>query len=97
MIIILGSERLYSDMLKKFNSTLAGDEQVHVLRATKSGGCIDREEGYKKQLRHEQIRTYFFGTPKNTLSPLTISVDFKDLNLLKIADRKFCSKVIYQH
>ena len=36
-------------------------EPISVIKLAKSGGCVDRDETYMRQLRHAQIRTYFFG------------------------------------
>lgn len=87
VILVLGSERLFSDMSRRFASIGdSGDEAVHVLKLTKTGGAVERDKTYMKQLHQAQIRAYFFGTPKNTLSPHTTSVDFNSLNILKFAD-----------
>lgn len=89
VILILGSERLYSDMSRRFTSpsTTPDDERVHVLRLPKSGGCVDRDENYMRALRQAQVREYFFGSPRNTLSPHTLNLGFEELSILKMNDR----------
>lgn len=42
-----------------------------------------------QQLRQAQIRSYFFGTPKNTLSPHTTTVEYGALHIYKVANRKY--------
>lgn len=87
---MLGSERLYSDMTRRFaHAGSDDDEAVHVLKLTKSGGCVERDSIYLQQLRQAEIRNYFFGNPKNTLSPHTTSVEFNAISIFRVADRKF--------
>ncbi|EPS32593.1 hypothetical protein PDE_07553 [Penicillium oxalicum 114-2] len=68
-IVILGSERLYSTMVKQYDqkpsasaSATIFDERISVLKLSKSGGCVDRDESFRKATRESQIRSYFFGT-----------------------------------
>ncbi|RAK79911.1 cleavage polyadenylation factor subunit CLP1 [Aspergillus fijiensis CBS 313.89] len=67
-ILVIGSERLYSSMMKEFDnkptasaSAVASDERISVIKLSKSGGCVDRDAAFMKAVRESQIRTYFFG------------------------------------
>lgn len=85
VVLVLGSERLYSDMLRKFEGTKASTEEpVTVVKLAKSGGCVDRDETYMKQVRQAQIREYFFGDDKRALSPHTQLVDFSQAAVYKV-------------
>ncbi|CAO2654898.1 Nn.00g116310.m01.CDS01 [Neocucurbitaria sp. VM-36] len=85
VLITLGSERLYSDLARKFSNQIRDpSESVSVIRLDKSGGCVDRSEEYMKALRHAQIREYFFGKGDETLAPSSQTADFADLNLFNI-------------
>ncbi|KAJ4368310.1 Cleavage polyadenylation factor subunit clp1 [Neocucurbitaria cava] len=85
VLITLGSERLYSDLTRKFSSQNRDpSESVSVIRLDKSGGCVDRSEEYMRSLRHAQIREYFFGKGDETLAPSSQTADFADLNLFNI-------------
>ena len=87
VIVVMGSERLYSDMNRRFgNQKGASNETVTVVRVDKSGGCVDRDENYLKQFRQAQIREYFFGSANNTLSPHMQQVDFGQLHIYKLAE-----------
>ncbi|KAI9842178.1 MAG: Cleavage polyadenylation factor subunit clp1 [Thelocarpon superellum] len=87
VLLVLGSERLYSDMLRRFGGTKTStDESITVLKLSKSGGCVDRDEAYMKQARQAQVREYFFGDAKRTLSPHTQQVDFSQVHILKIRE-----------
>ena len=86
ILITLGSERLYSDLTRKFSSrsTFDPSETVTVLRLDKSGGCVDRTEDYMRTLRHAQIREYFFGKGDEALAPSSQMADFSDLNIFRV-------------
>ncbi|KAJ4985835.1 pre-mRNA cleavage complex II protein clp1 [Stagonosporopsis vannaccii] len=84
ILLTLGSERLYSDLSRKFSSR--PDEPVSVLRIDKSGGCVDRSPEYMKTLRHAQIRQYFFGHGEDALAPSSMTADYGDLNIFRIVE-----------
>ena len=89
MIVVLGSERLYSDMLRRFNGQkTSSGETIAVIKVDKSGGCVDRDESYQEQFRQAQIREYFFGDAKTTLSPHTQQIDFSSVTIYKLAECK---------
>ncbi|TGZ84796.1 Clp1-domain-containing protein [Ascodesmis nigricans] len=83
-IVVLGSERLYSDMTRRFEER--AQNPVAVVKLQKSGGCVDREESYLKQTRETAIKGYFFGEPKRTLSPYTLTVGFDEMHLWKVGE-----------
>ncbi|KAL3470919.1 putative mRNA cleavage factor complex II protein Clp1 [Aspergillus californicus] len=69
-ILVIGSERLYSLMMKNYDnkpssspSAAASDERISVVKLSKSGGCVDRDAAFMKAVSESQIRTYFFGNP----------------------------------
>ncbi|KAJ5713397.1 uncharacterized protein N7483_010578 [Penicillium malachiteum] len=93
-IVVLGSERLYHDMVKQYDNkpsssaaAVAFDERVSVVKLSKSGGCVDRDAAFLKKTRESQIRSYFFGnsalstTSAITLSPSTVQLDFASLTV----------------
>ncbi|KAH7031414.1 Pre-mRNA cleavage complex II protein Clp1-domain-containing protein [Microdochium trichocladiopsis] len=85
IIVVLGSERMTSDLQKRFGShrtTL--DEEVTVVGLDKSGGVVERDATFMQQVREAAIREYFFGDARNTLSPFTQQVDFAALSLWRI-------------
>lgn len=87
VLVVLGSERLYSDMARRFNGhRTSTDETISVVKLDKSGGCVDRDEAYMKQARQAQIREYFFGDAKITLSPHTQQMDFNQVTIYKVAE-----------
>lgn len=100
VLFILGSERLYSDLSRKYSNRM--EDPVSVIRLDKSGGCVDRNETYMQQLRQSQIRAYFFGTGgENALGPNSQMADFGDLSIFRIRDGKYlywpkilCAKLI---
>lgn len=95
-ILVLGSERLYSTVAKQYDNKPSSsataavfDEHVSVIKLSKSGGCADRDEAFRKATRESSIRTYFFGNPMPltspssaiTLSPHAQQLDFAALPL----------------
>ncbi|KAJ5746147.1 hypothetical protein N7520_011329 [Penicillium odoratum] len=95
-IVVLGSERLYSNIVKQYDNKPSAsaaaavfDERISVVKLSKSGGCVDRDAAFLKKTRESQIRSYFFGNsaPSNalttaiTLSPSTLQVDFASLTV----------------
>ena len=89
VLIVLGSERLYSDMTRRFakkSANIASD--ISVVKLDKSGGCVDRDSQYLQQLRQSQIREYFFGNAKNTLSPHSQFVNFDEVSIYRPVERK---------
>ena len=85
IILTLGSERLYSDMQRRFSSyKISTSEEITIIKLDKSGGCVDRDDTYMQQMREAALREYFFGNAKHTLSPHTQYVSFDELTIYKI-------------
>lgn len=85
VMITIGSERLYSDMQRRYQS----QPNVTVVKVPKSGGCVDRDEAFLQQAQQQSIRQYFFGDAKRTLSPYTIMVEFDTLKVYRIVERTY--------
>lgn len=83
-ILVIGAERLFNEMKRRFSSN--SSDPVTVVRLDKSGGCVDRDESYMKTMRQQQIREYFFGHGSVNLSPYTNQVDFAHLSVYHIID-----------
>jgi polyribonucleotide 5'-hydroxyl-kinase len=80
-IVVLGSERLYSTMVKQYDNRPSAsasanifDERISVLKLSKSGGCVDRDDAFRKATRESQIRTYFFGNPIPSTASAALSL-----------------------
>lgn len=77
-------------MLRRYNGhSTGGGEPITIVKLDKSGGCVDRDDGYMRQFRQAQVREYFFGDAKNDLSPHTQQLDFSQLNIYKIAESEW--------
>ncbi|KAF8461398.1 hypothetical protein BDZ91DRAFT_777226 [Kalaharituber pfeilii] len=95
-LAVVGSERLYSDLLRRYESTastpsnptqLTTPHPVSVIKIPQSGGCVDRPQSFIRAQVHHQVKSYFFGeSPKRTLSPYTMTIDFSLLHLYRITD-----------
>ncbi|KAG9965194.1 mRNA cleavage and polyadenylation factor IA/II complex, partial [Aureobasidium melanogenum] len=86
VVLTLGSERLYNDLLRKFASPKSSDDVVHVFRISKSGGAVARDESLMRQARQQQIKNYFFGDSRTSLNPHGQWWDFGDLTIYKAVD-----------
>lgn len=74
-------------MNRRFMKQAAGaGRTINVLKLDKSGGCVDRDAEYLRQLRQTQTREYFSGDPRNLLSPHTQQIDFTDISVHKIVE-----------
>ncbi|KAA8652485.1 hypothetical protein EYZ11_005227 [Aspergillus tanneri] len=80
-ILVIGSERLYSIMMKNYDnkpsasaSAAASDERISVVKLSKSGGCVDRDATFMNAVRESQIRTYFFGNPIPSTASAALSL-----------------------
>lgn len=92
-IICLGSERLYSEMVKRYDgqptvsrtSNSFPPDTISVIKLAKSGGCVDRDESYMTAFRAAQVKTYFYGNPRLSngvaLQPRHQQVDFSTLTV----------------
>ncbi|KAI0408979.1 Pre-mRNA cleavage complex II protein Clp1-domain-containing protein [Xylaria palmicola] len=85
IIIVLGSERVGSEMQKRFaGQTTSVGETVTVVGLDKSGGVMERDEAFMQSVRESAIKDYFFGNAKLTLSPFTQQVDFAAVSVWRI-------------
>ncbi|KAJ5147981.1 hypothetical protein N7526_001333 [Penicillium atrosanguineum] len=80
-ILVIGSERLYSAMVKQYDDQPSSsataavfDERISVVKLSKSGGCVDRDVAFHKATRESQIRSYFFGNPIATTGTSALSL-----------------------
>ncbi|KAI1339515.1 Clp1-domain-containing protein [Xylariaceae sp. FL0016] len=87
IVVVLGSERVSSEMQKRFagQKTSLGEELAVVL-LDKSGGVVERDATFMQQVREAAMREYFFGDAKATLSPSTQQVDFSTLSIWRVND-----------
>jgi polyribonucleotide 5'-hydroxyl-kinase len=83
MILTIGSERLSSDLTRRFQNAKSGEDAATVLRISKPGGAIERDNAFMKHLRAQQVRHYFFGSGKEALNPHSHSVPFADLDIFR--------------
>ncbi|CAO3627356.1 unnamed protein product [Cunninghamella blakesleeana] len=82
VVVVLGHERLYSDMTKIYKNT----ENISIVKLIKSGGVVERDRQFKTQLQRAKIQEYFYGTPKCELSPYSMLVGFGDINVWRVGE-----------
>ena len=92
IVIVLGSERIYSELARRFaNQRTSLGEAITVVSLDKSGGVVERDQTFMQQSREASIKEYFFGDSKRTLSPFTQTVDFGGLTIFKVQEGTFLS------
>jgi len=87
VLLVLGSERLYNDMARKFGNAKNAEDVVHVFRISTPGGAVARDETHMRQVRQQQIKTYFFGEAKAPLNPHGQWWDFSELSIYKAVNK----------
>ena len=88
VLLVLGSERLYSEMKRRFSAP-GLDEPVTIIKLDKSGGCVDRDETYMRKFREAQIKEYFYGHGNMGLSPFTQLVEYNQVTIYRINDGNY--------
>ncbi|KAI4238643.1 MAG: hypothetical protein LQ349_000954 [Xanthoria aureola] len=87
VLVVVGSERLYSDMLRRFNGQPIGiGETTTVIKLDRSGGSVDRDEDFLRRSRKAQFLRYFYGDPKMELHPRTTECDFSHVSIYRVPD-----------
>jgi polyribonucleotide 5'-hydroxyl-kinase len=72
-------------MGRRFSAfTTSTGEPITLVKLDKSGGCVDRDDGFMQETREGAIKEYFFGDSKSTLSPHTQQMGFDDVTIYKI-------------
>lgn len=104
VLLVVGNEKLYSDMKKIFGTMVninrapsnnnktpnqkSAPSSVTVVKVPKSGGVVDRDADFLVSVQSQLINEYFYGTSKQSLSPYTVTVDYSILNIYRIAEDK---------
>ncbi|KAG1175626.1 hypothetical protein G6F70_003966 [Rhizopus microsporus] len=83
VVIVLGHERLYSDMNKLLSNR---KPNISIIKLAKSGGVVERDREYKSMLQRTKIHEYFYGTPKCELLPYSMLVNYDDIKIWRVGD-----------
>ncbi|KAK9476399.1 Pre-mRNA cleavage complex II protein Clp1-domain-containing protein [Lipomyces japonicus] len=83
VIVTIGHERLYNDLLKKFQPK----KSITVVKVPRSGGVVEHDAAYLRATQQRAIKEYFHGSPKNPLSAYTMTIDSNLLTAFKIDEQ----------
>lgn len=83
VVIVLGHERLYSDMNRILN---AKQPEISIIKLAKSGGVVERDKQFKNLLQRTKVHEYFYGTPKCELSPYSMLINYDDVKIWRVGD-----------
>jgi len=78
-VLVIDHERLFSDLSRKYSNA-----SIRMVKLIKSGGVITRSQPYRRKMRIDRIREYFYGCGKDTLYPYQTVLDFKEVIIYKI-------------
>ena len=82
VIVVLGHERLYNDMVRRYSDKSG----IAVVKLARSGGAVELNDTYIHQLQSYHTKQYFYGDLKNVLSPVSRTLDFKNIRVYRIAE-----------
>lgn len=79
-IAVVGNERLYSELTRRFTG-------LTVVRLPKSGGVVDNDDTWNRKIQRLCLQQYFYGVPRQPLSPYTVTVRFNNLTVWRVLER----------
>ncbi|ORX44933.1 Clp1-domain-containing protein [Hesseltinella vesiculosa] len=82
VIIVLGHERLYSDLTRIYNDR----QDISVVKLHKSGGVVERDRAFRTQTQKAKIHEYFYGTSNYELAPYSMLLNFSDLHVWRVGE-----------
>jgi len=82
VIVVLGHERLYNDMVRRYSDKSG----VAVVKLARSGGAVELSDAYVQKLQNYRTKQYFYGELKNVLSPVSRTLDFKNIKVYRLAE-----------
>ncbi|QPG73729.1 hypothetical protein FOA43_001042 [Brettanomyces nanus] len=80
VLVVIGNERLLVDLKRKLKYD---SSKLKLLKVSKSSGCIDVDDKYKREMQQRAIKEYFYGMDNSQLSPYTIMVNLKEFIFMK--------------
>ncbi|ODV91417.1 hypothetical protein CANCADRAFT_19614, partial [Tortispora caseinolytica NRRL Y-17796] len=85
VIVVIGHERIYSDLRKRFADKFPS---ASVVRVPESGGVVEREDSYIRAVQQKQIREYFYGSPtaSHVLNPFSTSLDLSKKVIYRVLE-----------
>ncbi|KAK3822824.1 MAG: Pre-mRNA cleavage complex II protein Clp1-domain-containing protein [Benniella sp.] len=87
VIIVLGYEKLYSDMSRLHQKPATQSSPgVAVIKLAKSGGVVERDSAFRRQTQNQKIREYFYGTSKLELAPYSTMINYHDIEILRVGE-----------
>lgn len=86
-IFVISHERLYSDLKKQYQQ----EGNINVIKVPKSGGVVNRDKAFRRQMQMQKIKDYFYGTPNTflgraDLNPYSLIIPFHVVDIRRIGD-----------
>ncbi|KXS20132.1 Clp1-domain-containing protein [Gonapodya prolifera JEL478] len=83
VILVIGDERLYSELSRNASKE---SHSVSVVKLAKSGGVVNRDAKFRKQLEHRAVREYFYGTKRSEISAYSTPIVFTEMNVRRVGE-----------
>ncbi|KAK7203137.1 Pre-mRNA cleavage complex II protein Clp1-domain-containing protein [Myxozyma melibiosi] len=83
VVVTVGNERLYNDLLKRYNAR----QNMTVVKVPRSGGVVETDASYLRSIQQRLFKEYFYGQPKFPLSAFTVTVDISAVTVYKRAEQ----------
>ncbi|KAK9455082.1 Pre-mRNA cleavage complex II protein Clp1-domain-containing protein [Dipodascopsis uninucleata] len=83
VVIAVGHERLYNDMLKKYKTRT----DITVLKVRRSAGVVENDSYYLRSVQQLKMKEYFHGSPSLILSSFTVTIPFSVMNVFRIVEQ----------
>lgn len=78
VILVIGNERLHSTIAKNH-------PDVSVLKAPLSGGVVQLDSNFRRNLCQKQFKAYFYG-PRHEFTPFSLVLQFDDIHIRRLGE-----------
>lgn len=82
VLVVIGSERLYSDMVRRYEK----NKGIRVLRLRRSGGAVERNPAFRRSEMAASFHRYFYNVPQHPLSPYSTTVPARLITAYRTAE-----------
>ncbi|KAK9458794.1 Pre-mRNA cleavage complex II protein Clp1-domain-containing protein [Lipomyces oligophaga] len=84
VVVSVGNERLYNDLLKRFSSRPV---PITVVKVQRSPGVVEIDDSYGRSIQQRMFKQYFYGPEKMNLSAFTITADITAITVYRRSEQ----------
>lgn len=95
-VIVIAHEKLCADLKKTFAAAPHDPQSTMpvLLKLPKSGGVVNKDAQYRRQVQDKRIYEYFYGSKKRPLHPSRVTLSFEDCHARRIGEAKAPSSAL---